>query len=133
MRQLHDASHVPIFVTLPREPRALAVAQATVADQADGRSLSELCAKAGASVRTVQRAFRRDVGLSFESWRRQARLMKAIELLVAGHTVKEVAYGVGYRQTSAFVEMFRRTMGTTPKAWMSTLNQAKTVTVNLEP
>jgi AraC-like DNA-binding protein len=49
--------------------------------------------------------------------------MKAIELLVTGHSVKEVAYEVGYRQPSAFVEMFRRTMGTTPRAWVSSLER----------
>lgn len=49
--------------------------------------------------------------------------MKAIELLVAGHSVKEVAYHVGYRQTSAFVEMFRHTMGTTPKTWTRALKE----------
>jgi len=119
VHHLHEAPPVSISVTLPSDPRALAVAQATIADQAAGRSLADLCAKAGASVRTVERAFRHDVGLSFEHWRRQARLMKAIELLVTGHSVKEVAYEVGYRQTSAFVEMFRLTMGTTPKAWVS--------------
>jgi AraC-like DNA-binding protein len=124
---LHDASPVPIFVTLPGDARALAVARATIADLAAGRSLSELCATTGASVRTIERAFRRDVGLSFELWRRQARLMKAVELLVAGHPVKEVAYDVGYRQASAFVEMFRHTMGTTPKTWTSALNRSLSV------
>jgi AraC-like DNA-binding protein len=47
--------------------------------------------------------------------------MKAVELLVAGRSVKEVAFGVGYRQCSAFNEVFRRTFGTTPKAWVSAL------------
>jgi AraC-like DNA-binding protein len=117
---LHHASPGPTFVSLPEDSRALAVAQATMADLAAGRSLSELCTDSGASVRTIERAFRRDVGTSFELWRRQARLMKAVELLVAGHSVKEVAYDVGYRRTSAFVEMFRQTMGTTPKIWTST-------------
>ena len=56
--------------------------------------------------------------MDFESWRRQVRLMKGIELLVAGRSVKEVAYAVGYRQASAFVQLFRKTMGTTPKAWV---------------
>jgi AraC-like DNA-binding protein len=121
VRQLHDSTSVPIFVVLPSDARALSVAQSTMAELAAGPSLAELCADAGASVRTIERAFKRDVGLSFETWRRQARLMKAIELLVAGHAVKEVAYEVGYRQPSAFVEMFRHTMGTTPKAWASAL------------
>jgi AraC-like DNA-binding protein len=47
--------------------------------------------------------------------------MKAIELLVAGNSVKETAYRVGYRQTGAFVTMFRDTFGKTPKAWVSGL------------
>ena len=123
VHELHDSSPVPTFVTLPSDSRALTVAQATMVDLATGRSLSDLCAEAGASVRTIERAFRRDVGTSFELWRRQARLMKAVELLVAGHSVKEVAYEVGYRRPSAFVEMFRHTMGTTPKTWTSTLNR----------
>jgi AraC-like DNA-binding protein len=112
---LHEASPVPMFVTLPSDPRALAVAQATIANPTSGCSLPELCAEAGASVRTIQRVFRRDVGLTFERWRQQVRLMKGVELLVAGRSVKEVAYEVGYHQPSAFVEMFRRTMGNTPK------------------
>jgi quercetin dioxygenase-like cupin family protein len=58
---------------------------------------------------------------SFESWRRQARLTKAVELLVSGYSIKEVAGKVGYCQPSAFVEMFRRTFGTTPKVWISAL------------
>jgi AraC-like DNA-binding protein len=48
-------------------------------------------------------------------------LTKAVELLVSGYSIKEVAGKVGYCQPSAFVEMFRRTFGTTPKAWISAL------------
>ena len=62
--------------------------------------------------------FSKKSGTDCESWRRQFRLTRAIELLVAGHSVKEVAASVGYRQPSAFVETFRRTFSTTPKAWM---------------
>jgi AraC-like DNA-binding protein len=36
---------------------------------------------------------------------------------------KEVAFKIGYSQSSAFVEMFRRTFGTTPKTWMSNLQK----------
>jgi AraC-like DNA-binding protein len=47
--------------------------------------------------------------------------MKAVELLVAGLSVKEVAYSVGYQEPSAFVALFRKTFGNTPKAWISAL------------
>jgi len=122
--RLESASSIPTFVTMPTDPRALAVAQMLLAHQAAPLSLRALCAGAGASVRTIERAFQRDVGLSFESWRRQVRLMKAVELLVAGRPIKEVAFDVGYRQPSAFVQMFRETMGAAPKAWTVGLGQS---------
>ena len=121
IRQLQQASPVPTFVTLPREARALAVAQAILRNPAESKPMAALCAEAGVSVRTIERAFRKEVGTSFESWRRQVRLTKAVELLVSGCSIKEVAFQIGYRQSSAFVEMFRRTFGTTPKAWISAL------------
>jgi len=121
LSQLEKASPVPTFVTMPRDARALAVAQALIADPAACPPIHTLCAKAGFSVRTMERTFLREVGMSFESWRRQARLMKAVELLVSGCAVKEVAFEVGYRQSSAFVEMFREALGATPKAWVAAL------------
>uniref|UniRef100_E6QLQ5 Putative transcriptional regulatory protein n=1 Tax=mine drainage metagenome TaxID=410659 RepID=E6QLQ5_9ZZZZ len=121
IRQLEKASPMPTCVSLPREERALAVAQAVLRNPAVSMPMSALCAEAGVSVRTIERAFRKDVGSSFELWRRQVRLTKAVELLVSGCSIKEVAYRVGYCQTSAFVEMFRKTFGTTPRAWISAL------------
>ena len=119
LSQLLNASHVPMSVTLPKDRRALAVAEAQIAKLGVSSSLPNLCASVGVSVRTVERAFRKEVGMNFETWRRQVRLMKGIELLVGGCQVKEAAFEVGYRQPSAFVEMFRRTLGTTPKAWLN--------------
>lgn len=120
---LENSSPVPTFVTLPREQRALSVAQKVLKNPAQSMRLAELCYDAGVSVRTIERVFRKEVGIDFDSWRRQVRLMKAVELLVSGCSVKEVAFGVGYRQSSAFVKAFRQTFGTTPKAWISALEK----------
>jgi AraC-like DNA-binding protein len=120
---LKRASPMPTFVMLPFERRALAVAQVVLADPAESRPLAAMCAGVGVSVRTIQRIFRAEVGTDFDSWRRQVRLIKAVELLVARHSIKQVAIGVGYHQPSAFVAMFRRTLGTTPKAWISDLDK----------
>jgi AraC-like DNA-binding protein/mannose-6-phosphate isomerase-like protein (cupin superfamily) len=119
--QLQKASPIPTFVTLPNEERALAVAQAILRNPAESKPMAALCAEVGVSVRTMERAFRKDVGTSFESWRRQVRLTKAVELLVSGSSIKAVAFSIGYCQSSAFVKMFRETFGTTPKAWFSGL------------
>jgi AraC-like DNA-binding protein len=121
--ELERASPVPTALLLPTDQRALAVAQNVIANPARSISLKLMCASAGVSVRTLERTFRREVGTDFECWRRQARLMKAVELLVAGHSVKEVAFSVGYQHSSAFVALFRATFGTTPKAWISALER----------
>ena len=121
--QIEKASPVPTFVTLPRDPRALEIAKAVVSNPAQSSTLATLCARAGVSVRTIERVFQKDVGADFASWRRQLRLTKAVELLVMGSSVKEVSFRVGYRQSSAFVEAFRRTFGMTPKAWISALQK----------
>lgn len=122
---LESAASVPSFVTLPKDRRALLVAQTAMSNLRACGSFQSLCDQAGASPRTIQRIFRREVGSSFESWRRQFRLMKAIELLAGGCAVKEVAFEIGYRQPSAFVEMFRSTLGATPKAWASGLEMSQ--------
>lgn len=119
--QIQKCTPVPTFVTLPREERACTVAQAILRNPAESKTMAVLCAKSGASVRTVERIFRSEVGISFDSWRQQVRLMKAVELLVSGGSIKEVAYKIGYCQPSAFVAMFRQTFGTTPKGWIKTL------------
>jgi AraC-like DNA-binding protein len=119
--QLRKTSPVPTFITLPQEDRALRVARVILRNPPDSRPLAVLCAEAGVSVRTMERIFRKEIGSSLESWRRQVRLTRAVELLVSGRSIKEVAFRIGYQQPSAFVEMFRRTFGTTPKAWVSSL------------
>jgi AraC-like DNA-binding protein len=121
--ELEKASPVPTGIVLPTDERALDVAQTLVDDPATRTPLNMMCAAAGLSIRTLERIFRREVGTDFECWRRQVRLMKAVELMVAGKRVKEVAYIVGYQHPSAFVTLFRQTFGTTPKAWISALER----------
>jgi len=120
---LEIASPVPTFVALPKDERALHVAQAVLSAPEQTRSLAAMCSDAGVSVRTIQRVFRQDTGTSFELWRRQVRLTKAVELLVQGRSVKEITFCIGYRQPSAFVEIFRRTFGMPPKAWAARLEK----------
>lgn len=121
---LSSSNRIQTSLALPRDRRAAAVARATMDDFVARRRFTELCQNAGASARTIQRIFLREVGSSFETWRRQARLMKAIELLVAGCSVKETASRVGYQQTGAFVVMFRATFGKPPQAWLASLKTA---------
>ena len=119
--QLRNATAAPIGIMMPSEPRALALARLIVRNLAASDSLANLCAEAGVGIRTAQRNYRRELGVDIETWRRQVRLIRAVQLLVAGRSVKEVAHTVGYRQSSAFVEAFRRLFNATPKVWTADL------------
>ncbi len=121
--QIAKASPVPMMLAMPKDARARRLSEMVLSDPR--LSLTLLCRKIGVSTRTVQRLFRRDVGIDFETWRRQLRLMKAIELLAEGRSIKAVAYAVGYRQASSFVAMFRTHLGTTPRTFIASLADAK--------
>ena len=119
--ELKRARPVPTEVALPVDRRALRMAQTVIENLSESSRLPALAASAGVGVRTLQRIFRREVGTDFETWRRQVRLMKAVELLVTGASVKETAFAVGYGQPNPLVALFRATFGTTPKAWVAAL------------
>jgi len=121
--ELERANLLSTCVTLPREPRIHAIARSILADPARLFSITDLCAENGIGVRTMQRLFQKELGSDFESWRRQVRITKAIELLASGLSVKEVSYRVGYNQPSAFIDSFHRIIGLTPRAWAKSLER----------
>jgi len=71
------------------------------------------------SPRSFARHFLDETGLTFGSWQRKARLLRALELLGNGSSVSDVAFALGYQGTSAFIAMFRRTFGTTPARYFA--------------
>ena len=117
--QIAKAAPIPSGVTMPADERARQIAERTLAHPDENRKLATQCRDAGMSVRTLQRIFRRELNVDYETWRRQARLLKAVELLAAGASIKEIASAVGYRQTSTFVAMFSSNFGLSPKAWIT--------------
>jgi len=66
------------------------------------------------SPRNLSRLFIKELGLSFSSWRKQLKLVTAVELLNKGLSVSEISFELGYNSPSAFVEMFRKAFGVPP-------------------
>ena len=112
--QLQAVPMLPLQLPNLSDPRALKIAAALIANPGDRRPLAQICKAAGASKRTVERLFQEDVGMSFGKWRQQLRLMQAMRLLGEGAKVTYAALEAGYSTPSAFISMFRKTLGTTP-------------------
>jgi AraC-like DNA-binding protein len=116
---LRPLSSVTLRVPWPSDDRAVRVADALDLDPADGRTLAEWGRVAGASGRTLARAFERETGMGFAEWRTHLRIAHAARRLVAGERVGRVGASVGYATSSAFVAAFRRVVGITPGAYSS--------------
>ena len=105
---------LPLSLPLPRDPRALRIADRLKDDPADRAELAALARDAGASARTVQRLFLDETGLRFTEWRQRLRLIHAAGLLGAGASVTAAGLDAGYASTSAFIAAFGKQFGRTP-------------------
>src|SRR5580700_1325903 len=107
--EIRQPDQQPLRLTIPREERLARVG--------DDRTLDAWEHVAGMARRTFMRAFSAQAGMSFSRWRQQARLFAALEILAQSKSVTEVAIAVGYDSVSAFIEMFRTMLGTTPQTY----------------
>ena len=115
--EIRKPDQQPLRLPIPRDVRLAKVAHALLDDVADERTLDEWGHYAGMARRTLMRAFSAEVGMPFGRWRQQARLFAAMEMLAEGKSVTETAVAVGYNSVSAFIEMFRTMLGSTPQTY----------------
>jgi len=111
---LHVSDSLALNVPVPQDPRLARLVEAVLADPADNRSLEQWASMLNITSRTLTRAFRTELAMSFARWRRLVRMSAAAGELAGGASVKAVARRVGYGSTSAFVAAFHRTVGRTP-------------------
>ena len=107
-----------LVLPMPTDPRLQRITRALIDDPADPRELAQWSQAVGASTRTLVRLFPAQTGMTFREWRQQRRLMRALELLASGESVTGAALELGYESSSAFIAMFRRCLGTTPKRYL---------------
>jgi AraC-like DNA-binding protein len=103
----------------PDDARLVRLTDALVGDLSDNRRLDEWAVWAGLAPRTLSRRFVAETGMTFAQWRQQARLLRALELVADGMPVTTIALELGYDNVSAFIDMFRRAMGTTPGRYLA--------------
>jgi AraC-like DNA-binding protein len=112
--ELAALTAVPLQLPLPDDARAARFAELVRAAGGDA-PLTRLLRQAGASRRTMERLFRAETGMSLGRWLRRARLLEGLRRMGGGAAVSAVAVDLGYSSASAFISMFRREMGQTPR------------------
>src|SRR5579871_3108163 len=112
--QLATEPLAPLHLPMPSSTRLRRAVDDLAADPARADGLADVARRAALSERSFERHFRSETGLSFRAWRRQARLIKAVEWLSLGASVGEVADRLGYEGPSALMAGFRKAFGVTP-------------------
>lgn len=112
--QLDHMTQRSLKLVEPRDSRLLMIHDGLMRDPADRRTLRQWGTAVGAGERTLVRLFASETGTSFGHWRNQIRLHHALVLLASGTSVTRVSHQCGYHSTSAFIQRFRSTLGTTP-------------------
>lgn len=112
--QLELLPLAPVDLPMPVDSRALAAARALRESPGGSATLGQLARQSSASLRTLERLFVEETGLTLGAWRQRARLLRGMELMAEGASVTRAGLEAGYEGTSAFIAAFRRAFGTTP-------------------
>lgn len=81
-------------------------------------SIAQLAGKFGFSERNLKRRFQQATGIAPNQYQQQVRVDKAKKLLISTSlSIQQIAYDVGYQNTSFFIRIFKNYSGLTPAAW----------------
>ena len=117
--ELCRARPVPLGVGLPADKRLRQLCEAVLDDPARHASLEGWAREAGASVRTVARLFRNELGTTFAAWRQQVLLAQALSMAARRRPMSHIAAALGYASASAFTAMVRRAVGMPPSRFFA--------------
>ena len=119
VRQIRNSRETSLlFLPSARDVRVLRVMQLLRADPANDRQLDELARMAGSSRRTMSRLFLSETGMSFARWRDHLRIVTALDMLVRGVPILQIAVDLGYNSQSSFTTMFTRIIGIPPARYL---------------
>ncbi|WP_182084343.1 helix-turn-helix transcriptional regulator [Aureimonas sp. ME7] len=112
--EVNAAQTIPIAVPFPRNG-ALATRCRAFLKHPDISETIDMWAEAmSMDRRRFTRLFRRETGMSFMEWKRQACLSWALPRLAEGDPITTIALDLGYGNTAGFSAMFRRALGSAP-------------------
>lgn len=112
--EIRVAHRQPMLLPLPSDRR---LARLNIDEMPPPLGL--LAARVGASEKTISRIMRRETGMSYQQWRQQWRLLKAVELLAEKRSITSAAFDLGFASDSAFIAFFKGMTGLTPRTFMS--------------
>ena len=117
--EMGRAAQLDLRIDMPRDKRLRSLCEAVQHDPLAHDSLQAFAQDSGASLRTVARLFRQELGCTYQQWRQQVILAKAAQLAASGLAIGQIAAELGYTP-SAFSAMVHRAVGLSPARFLGT-------------
>ena len=117
--ELNTLTAAPLQLPMPGDARAAKFVELANTQIDRTMAIDEMLRHCGASRRTMERLLLAETAMSLGQWLRRQRLLHALRRLAAGDAVNSVALDLGYNSASAFIAMFRRELGQTPKRYFT--------------
>ena len=125
--EIRHAPTMDLGVRLPQDKRLKQLCEAVLANPTRHETLAQWSLDTGASLRTVARLFRSELGCTFSQWRQQVVLAQAVALAARNWPIARIAAELGYTP-SAFSALVRRTVGMTAASFLGQTHAAPTPT-----
>jgi AraC-like DNA-binding protein len=103
-----------LSLPLPQNEYLRRICLSLMNDPGSKISISDWRREAGIGSSSLQQLFVTETGLTFDGWRREARLLNAVQRLVRGDRIFEIAAASAYTAHSSFAASFKRRFGEQP-------------------
>ena len=128
--QVEMAKEAPLFLKVPTDKRLLQIANRLMSDPADSLSLESWSRGIGATSRTLNRLFVKETQMGFVEWRQRLRILYSLDRLERGENVAAIALDLGYESDSAFITMFKKHLGVSPKKYFKQIETKPVSTIS---
>ncbi|WP_286769822.1 AraC family transcriptional regulator [Sphingobacterium sp. 40-24] len=107
-------------MTLPHESRLQTVLNHLHDHYTEAITLDEIAMLSNLSLRTIERLFKKETGMTLAKYQQLLRIIKSLELLSTKQfTISQIAYKVGYKSVQAFTNSFYAVMKYRPSNFMA--------------
>ena len=123
--ELGEPGPPPFTLPEPTSTVTATAARLILEDAAEAAGTATLARAVGVGVRTLERRFRAETGMTLGRWRQQRMLLRGLEQVAGGASIKVAAASAGYGSPSAYIAAFKKAFGATPARYFSAGGSAR--------
>jgi AraC-like DNA-binding protein len=122
LHELQRLQPLPLSLPFPADAKLGRRCQKFLARPNAGDQIDRWAESLAMSRRSFTRFFKKETGMSFAHWARQACLLAALRRLALGEAVTTLALDLGYESPAAFTTMFKKSLGVPPSRYFAGTN-----------